>query len=53
MVETFSSSYKLEKGALGLFFEMNVATGIFLFGYTFLLHNYMEMPEGLTAEPEL
>ena len=37
MVEMFSTAFKLEKGALGLFFEMNVLTGIGLFVYIFFL----------------
>ena len=34
MVEMFSTAFNMEKGALGLFFEMNLITGIFVSFYT-------------------
>ena len=52
MVEMFSTAFKLEKGALGLFFEMNVLTGIGLFVYIFFLQLGMEAPEGLGEDAE-
>ena len=42
IVEIFSSHYKLEKGALGLFFEMNVLTGIGLVCYTGYIVHFMK-----------
>ena len=50
MVEMFSTRFNLEKGALGLFFEMNVLTGIGLFTYIFWIQLGMKEPDFSTVD---
>lgn len=40
MIEAFSVRLQMEKGALGLFFELNYLIGIFLTGYIFWFVNH-------------
>jgi cytosine/uracil/thiamine/allantoin permease len=44
MIELFSVINQLEKGALGLFFEMNYFVGIVLSGYIFWFINKFNPP---------
>ena len=44
MVEMFSTAFNMEKGALGLFFEMNILTGVGVTFYTAYLLFALEEP---------
>ena len=50
MIELFSVMNQLEKGALGLFFEMNYFMGVALAGYiSWFVHKFPELAQA-TAE---
>ena len=53
MIELFSVINELEKGALGLFFELNYLIGIFLTGYTCWFINKFEAPVSTSGDAKL
>lgn len=51
MIEAFSVWLQMEKGALGLFFELNYLIGMFLTGYImWFIHKYPIAPTPLNAD---
>ena len=53
MIELFSVINQLQKGALGLFFELNYLVGAFLAGYTAWFCHKFDVPTTTVAANEL
>ena len=47
LVEVFSAQYDIQKGAMGLFFEINQLLGIVLMGLTIYFVHFIESPKGI------